>query len=285
MKALSTLRMRHTSTQVDFQTSSANSYTEGGVDFQMELGTLYNRSKQIDVSLYNPGSPSKPRTRKGTISCSNSNQQYTSRSHNHNLLVALGTIESNETLQESMLGLMGGEEHALEFELPDDVSPNDDVTNLFSNDDEAHRNVPSTDVLLQLQEGIDIKTKNNLTCITREDKACIALEDILMKANAPLYLYDKIMLWACQHKSRIPSKVPYLTRKKLYNDLSWKIYGNSANDMKPKEILTTLPSGWQCGLTVFNVYSQIVGLLGNANITVTRGKIIFLHRLMITLST
>jgi hypothetical protein len=60
--------------------------------------------------------------------------------------------------------------------------------NHFSVDKEAHHNIPNADVVLQLQEGIDIKTKNNLTCITREDKACIALEDILMKANAPLYL-------------------------------------------------------------------------------------------------
>jgi hypothetical protein len=107
MKALSTLRMRHISTQVDFQTSSANSYTEDGADLQMELGTLYNRSKQIDVSLYNPGrSPSKPRTRKGNKCCSDANHQYTSRSHDHNLLNALGTIESNESLQTAMVGLM-----------------------------------------------------------------------------------------------------------------------------------------------------------------------------------
>lgn len=57
-----------------------------------------------------------------------------------------------------------------------------------------------------------------------------------------------------------------MNRKKLYSALSEKFYGDAAKDMKPQEIPTTLPSGRRCGVTVFNLYSQITSLLGNSDI-------------------
>jgi hypothetical protein len=64
MRAMSSLQMRHSSTQVNFLTSSLDNTTQDTeTDLLLHLGTLYNNSKHIDVSLYNPDSPSKPRNR------------------------------------------------------------------------------------------------------------------------------------------------------------------------------------------------------------------------------
>jgi hypothetical protein len=121
------------------------------------------------------------------------------------------------------------------------------------------------DVLTALQNRID--TSTSTSCITKEEQACIKLEELLRNSGSPLYLYDDIMKWAVRHKRRLPStRVPFINRKKLYNGLSKKIHGEAAADMKPKEVFTTLPSGRRCGITVFNIYSQITSLLGNRDI-------------------
>ena len=98
-------------------------------------------------------------------------------------------------------------------------------------------------------------------------RVCIQLEHMLRKANPPSYLYDDIMQWAFLNKNIIPSNVPApITSKTLYAEMSCKIYGNIADDMKPREIQTILPSGCcYASISTFDVYSQVVQLLGNTN--------------------
>jgi hypothetical protein len=89
---------------------------------------------------------------------------------------------------------------------------------------------------------------------------------MLRKADVPLHLYDDIMQWAFLNKNSIPSHVPPMTRKTLYAQLSRKIYGDAADELKPRHIPTILPSGRHCTISVFNIYSQITQLLLNSNI-------------------
>jgi hypothetical protein len=115
----------------------------------------------------------------------------------------------------------------------------------------------TVDMLLNMKAAIDFASSH--IGLTLEDKVCLELEEILRTAGTPLYLYNKIMKWACQHKDALPSgRVPLLNCKALYCGMSRKLHGDSANIMKPKEIPTTLPSGHCCGVTVFNLYSQIM---------------------------
>jgi hypothetical protein len=217
-------------------------------------------------------------------------QQFTSRSHLHNVLLAQGSTyiqqlnekERTKSLTKELLGSLPEKEIIKTKGFITDHSPisfgmdcgpflfteNDGILNQDHelHDDDDMVTAEHHDKLLNIRRRIDMATSYWNNSFTREDRVCIQLEHMLRKADAPLYLYDDIMQWAYLNKYTIPLYVPPLSRKTLYVQLSRKLYGDSVKDMKPKEIQTTLPSGRRCAISVFNIYSQIVQLLGNKNI-------------------
>jgi hypothetical protein len=125
------------------------------------------------------------------------------------------------------------------------------------------QNMPNN-ILVQLQTAMTVAAMNS--CYTREEKACLELESILVSAGTPLYVYDEVMNWAKRNKNRIPSIVPIINRKMLYDRISYKMFGDQSSKFKPYEIPTTLPSGRRCGVTVFDIRTQIVMLLKHSAI-------------------
>jgi hypothetical protein len=282
---MSNLKMRHSSTQVNV-CSSPHVLAEGcNKPSLQQFGNLYHYD---DPSGY---VSNRSENRHGSI---------TSASHNYNVLAVQGeyipmTYNGQNTMginfKDSEPGLnldnnyksiqnSHGPKHS---ELDGFSSNNDEEMNprnivpeadeypqfelhqgsheSFNNPDAQHE---IQEVLMIIKEKLDQATRT--TCITREDKACLTLEAILRNAGAPLYMYDAILKWAIKYKNRLPSRVPLINRNKLYSGLAAKMYGDADNDMMPKEVPTVLPSGRRCGVTVFNIYSQITSLLANRNI-------------------
>jgi Cobalamin biosynthesis protein CobT (nicotinate-mononucleotide:5, 6-dimethylbenzimidazole phosphoribosyltransferase) len=133
-------------------------------------------------------------------------------------------------------------------------------------EDEYSNTATNVDKLMRFRSRLNEATSYWNSTFTREDKACMQLEGMLRKANAPLHLYDDIMQWACLNKHSIPSHVPPISRNSLYSQLSRKMHGDMAEEMKPKHVPTILPSGRHCTISVFNIYSQITQLLVASNI-------------------
>jgi hypothetical protein len=106
---------------------------------------------------------------------------------------------------------------------------------------------------------------SNMT-FTHEFNLCFELELMLREAGAPIYLYDKIMKWAVENKSKLPSGNNFISRQELLKRSAVKVYGKMANAMKPIETQCQLPSGRVCGVTTFNIYTQIASLLSDASI-------------------
>jgi hypothetical protein len=69
------------------------------------------------------------------------------------------------------------------------------------------QNIPNN-ILVKLQTATTVAAMNS--CYTREEKACLELESILVSAGTPLYIYDFVMNWAKRNKNRIPSIVPII---------------------------------------------------------------------------
>jgi hypothetical protein len=148
-----------------------------------------------------------------------------------------------------------------------DLVPPSHVTNM---DDTDQNDVPAghdvtSEVLINLQEEMAMASLNS--SFTREEKACLELEDILQSAGCPLYVYDSVMNWARRNRNRIPStRVSIINRNSLYRRLSYKLFGEKSTCFQPIEVPTTLPSGRRCCVTVFNIRSQIAMLLSHSTI-------------------
>ena len=256
-KLKSVINLHHSSTQVDFCSSSSPSFIAKRNDIhQVQCNTL-----NIYPLLMNT-----PNNAPCAISLKNN---VTSRSHHHNVLIMQGLADPTENSSQttsnsgnkklcdepdSFQQIDGNINEGFECDLTNDK---DSVNSYF--DEQV-----SKDILIASRDKI-CKAAHNC-CITREEKACLALEEMLRNSGAPLYLYDDIMNWAIINKRSLPSRVPLISRKKLYNLLSEKLYGEAADDMRPKEVPTTLPSGRRCGITTFSIYSQITSLLTNSEI-------------------
>jgi hypothetical protein len=260
------VNLRHFSTQVDFSYQSIPSQQTTSYA-SLQYGTLYNPhhpsydhqsdTQNIPFTLVGP-------TSKGN---------FTSGSHFHNVLILqqdgdhadITKLKVPFTHEETTQHLSNSKEPNLQNDISYSVEIQTDDRSIGDTDDNnIFAETNSNTVLINTQEKISHASDNS--CMTRENKACMALEDILRKVGAPLYMYDDIMKWAIKHKNDLPTRVPPISRTKLYSSLSQKFYGEAAKDMMPKEIPTTLPSGRQCGVTVFNIYSQITSLLGNSDI-------------------
>jgi hypothetical protein len=272
LKAIEFSRTTHNSTQVDIPEVSRNTLNIYGQNHILQVGTLYNTEpfflssndlntnwKREDV-IDNLLSPS-----------TNYSAHVISQSHDHNVLVVQGEYLSGlaPMSYSKQLEVMHGKGQA-------DVSDENIDQSQFNLDDEhtdldeIHVEAPVEAmndlslVLIDMKRSMD--TAHMTRHFTREQKACISLEQILRKANAPLYLYDEIMTWVYKNKGKIYSIEPIINRKSLYDTLGRKIYGKLSNEMKPKEIPMTLPSGRRCGVTVFNIHSQILSLLTRKDI-------------------
>jgi len=270
-KTMLLVNMRHHSTQVDVCNVSPNS---GGRLSSVQFNTLY---QCVPLNFGNSNLPINNNIQETETLHAN----FTSGSHCHNVVIVQGeylpTTSNFETteLEERMgkdpcnltdiISNKDSGENTLEFH--DNVS-----SELFfhqhCNENENNNTVPPHTVdeykLIMLKEKINKASRNS--CFTREDHACLSLEEILRNAGTPLYLYDKILTWAIRNRNRLPARVPMINRKKLCSGMSVKLYGDASNEMMPKEIFTTLPSGRCCGVTVFNIYSQITSLLENPDI-------------------
>lgn len=284
-KAKQTINMKHTTTQVPFQ-SMSSSMEQIPKDKEAALlgfGTLLN-----EESI--PVPPSSQFVRGSTYFRQQERHQFTSSSHYHNILMSqhgvyreyndeqpksvqskyplLSSPASKKTLQ------MMSQEDA---KMSSNVHPLSENSSLFADDgsqdfivdlDYGHQCNLNIHVerLVHIRDNLDHAQSYWNSTFTREDRACVELEDILRKADSPLYLYDVIMRWAFINKQSIPSNVPPITRNSLYGQMSRKIYGQNSEMMKPRDIQTTLPSGRRCAVTVFNVYSNIAQLLSNESI-------------------
>ena len=279
MKSMASINKNYRSSQVNFAVHmmTKEETKHGNISIcppQMRLfhfGTLVNDSTEDSDSLK-------------VLPSATSDAGYTSRSHYHNVLLSNGaystTIDNQGQSKFSKIhqasrpeeGTVGErhDDYAIEFAyFENDMNPHSTATeepDVLESLVVVHTETSTSNdaVLSEMQESLENASRSS--CFTREDKACIQLEDIIRKAGGPLYLYDRVMAWACQHKDVLPSQVPYINRKALYNNLSTKIYGNLAETMKPKEVKTILPSGRHCGVTIFNIYAQIMKLLSNETI-------------------
>jgi hypothetical protein len=211
---------------------------------------------------------------------------YTSRSHYHNVLLSHGEHEHFHKSMElssnihhyqdsTLMNAHNSSEEKADISFlndntdfvvyhKDNMSEEGSVSDSIIVEESNAPNKKTTDYserLLEMQAAINSASWSS--CFSREDKACIFLEDIISQAGGPLYLYDSIMAWACQYKEVLPSRVPFINRTALYKSLAIKIHGDLAESMKPKQVKTTLPSGRHCSVTIFNLYSQIITLLSN----------------------
>ena len=266
MKSMASINQNYKSSQVNFATHmmTDNATKHGDITIytpqmrMLHFGTLVNDPTiQFDSS-------------KATAAV---HDGYTSRSHYHNVLLSHGAypLTHDRSSEEYSTGVLN-DDLSTEFVVfhNDDMNPHPPAEEKHSFGD-SEVLVPvelsnSNELVLSQMQAL-LENAFLSSCFTKEDKACIQLEEILRKASAPLYLYDNVMAWACQHKDVLPSRVPYINRKVLYKNLSRKIYGDElCTLMKPKEVKSVLPSGRHCCVTVFNLHAQIIKLLSNESI-------------------
>jgi hypothetical protein len=143
---------------------------------------------------------------------------YTAGSHNHNVLMVQGSyvgsshLSTTDTLQDSSKCHQDSNEYdkvvrteetnQLELDINTDVQQQFDIPSLGGSDNTSEGNndlqhMIDPDLLVNIQKKIDKANTNS--CITREEKACISLEELLVKSGSPLYLYDdgQICLKVC----------------------------------------------------------------------------------------
>lgn len=291
-KAIEDVKMRHGTSQVAFQSLSKGNNSSLSMKERYlsgrEYGTLLNLGSEQhahhDAMITDSSFAHCPQVTQ--------QHQFTSGSHYHNVLISQvadcydwNDNEQNDYCPDSEKAKSSSISNNEEIDL---VTPQaylplpfshettslvDDPLTYFQNnttmeDDECvnERVIDNENKLMHIRARFEDATSYWNSTITQEDKVCIELENILRKANAHLHLYDDVMQWAFLNKHSIPSHVPPVSRKTLYAQLSRKIYGDAADEVKPRHIPTTLPSGRQCTISVFNIYSQITQLLLNRNI-------------------
>jgi hypothetical protein len=279
-KSLEIANTRHNSTQVNVSLgqSSLNIY---GQNHLLEVGTLYNSNPPKTATPQIIGSRSgkkilpHPSLAKNFTSSTGMSQSH----HHHNVLVNQGDFISSLSLSIEELPNAYNidrsgkniyhDSNTHEYSNLNDMDPHsfdavDDDVNVGHLQDLAQVVRDHSRVLIEMKESMDSAARKRH--FTMEQKACVALESMLRKANTPLYLYDEIMSWVYRSRSKLFYIEPMINRKSLYESLGRKIYGDLSPHMKPREIPLTLPSGRQCGVTVFNVYSQILSLLTREDI-------------------
>ena len=263
---------RHATSQIDFPAIHPHQ-KHGDVSSNLiqDIGTLFH---QQHISMLDGTNP--------PVS------DVTAMSHHHNILLAQGfdvlrtmpMLESNSARHESTPSPIALNQYSSVFNppggdsflLPSGISNGDECIDFSTDidyrenpvaDNTEVQNMPNN-ILVKLQTVMTVAAMNS--CYTREEKACLELESILVSAGTPLYVYDEVMNWAKRNKNRIPSIVPIINRKLLYDRLSYKMFGDQSSKFQPYEVPTTLPSGRRCGVTVFDIRSQIVMLLKHSAI-------------------
>jgi hypothetical protein len=269
------INTHHATTQVDFNPVPHEDITS------IQFGTLYNGPNQSMIHA-NGWNRSTNGMAIGEDMISSQQGNFTSASHNHNVLAVQGNYFAsyppmNSDSQKELCLLAQQQSKEVLIDVPSEeinqcesginMRPHHDfdIPSLDGSDytskQEEFQHQLDSDILLSVHDKIVRAHINSV--ITREEQASLSLEEILLNSGSPLYLYDKIMKWAISNKRRFPSRVPFINRKKLYSGLSRKIYREAESDMMPREVFVTLPSSRRSGVTVFNIYSQITSLLNH----------------------